>query len=385
MKSIPNCIPYISGNESKYLKECIDTGWISPVGPFVDNFEKIFARYHNVNSAAAVSSGTSAIHLGLISLGVEKNDMVLCPTINFIGSVNPIKYIGADPIFIGIEPESLNIDVNSLYDFFKYEVTYKSKTLFYNKNGRRIKCLIVVHLYGNPADMDPIIEISKKYNLPVLEDAAESLGAKYNNKLVGTIGDIGCYSFNGNKVITTGGGGMVISRDSKKVLTCKHLSTQAKCDNFEFIHDNIGYNYRLSNLCAAVGLAQMESLDDYIQKKREHAFYYQKQFSQKNNIKILFPGSNCYGTFWMTLARIKKSYNQKNTIDKLKNLSKQGIGVRPIWYPIHKMHFYQTYDYYGNDLYNSIYESTFCLPSSVGLTQDEIKKSSEAIIDIFGD
>ncbi|KPA17962.1 pyridoxal phosphate-dependent aminotransferase [Candidatus Magnetomorum sp. HK-1] len=383
MKSIPNCIPFISGNELKYLKECIDTGWISPVGPFVDRFEKKFAYYHNLEYATAVSSGTSAIHLGLISLGVKKNDMVLCPTITFIGSVNPIKYVGADPIFIGIEPDSLNIDINSLYDFFKYEVTIKSKTLIYKKNNRRIKCLMVVHLYGNPANMDPIIDLSHKYNLPVLEDAAESLGAKYNNKLVGTIGDVGCFSFNGNKIITTGGGGMVVSKDSTKVLKCKHLSTQAKNDNFEFIHDQIGFNYRLSNLCAAVGLAQMESLDEYIQKKRENAFLYQKQFSNNDNIKILSPDSNCYGTFWMSLASIRNSSDKNNILKKVKSLSDAGIGVRPVWHPIHTMPLYRSYDYYGNELFKQIYDSTFCLPSSVGLSVDEIKKSSEMIINTF--
>ena len=384
MKTIPNCVPYIAGNENAYLKECIDTGWISSVGPFVDRFEKDFANYHKVGAATAVSSGTAAIHLGLLSLGVKQRDLVLCPTITFIGSVNPIRYLGADPVFLGVEPDTLNLDVKSLDDFLKKETVNKGDELIYKKDGRRISALIVVHLYGVPADMDPIMDCAKHYGLPILEDAAESLGARYKEKLVGTIGDVGCFSFNGNKIITTGGGGMIISKRPEETLHCKHLSTQCKSDSFEFIHDKIGFNYRLSNLCAAVGVAQMERIDDFIERKRAHAERYRAFFFESDAIEILTPPSDCFGTYWMILARTKKSWNRPITfIDQLRSLSNRGFGVRPIWHPIHKMPLYKNSFYFGKHNVEKVYQSTFCLPSSVGLKQEEIEKMAVILCQTF--
>ena len=373
MKNIPNCVPHTAGNEIAYLKECINTGWISPVGPFVDRFEKEFADYHNVESATAVSSGTAAIHLGLMALGIKEGDLVLCPTITFIGSVNPIKYLGAKPVFLGVDSNTLNVNVESLNYFLKTETEKRGDKLVHKRDGHRIGALIVVHLYGNPAEMEPIMDLAQHYGLPILEDAAESLGAKYKGELVGTIGDVGCFSFNGNKIITTGGGGMIISRHPKKTRFCKHLSTQSKSDSFEFIHDNIGYNYRLSNLCAAVGTAQMERLDDFIKRKRDHADYYKKLLSDSRIIEIISPESNCFGTYWMTLAQVKNTGNRPGyMLNKLRILSKNGLGVRPIWHPIHTLSLYKDAIYFGDDNFVNLYQSILCLPSSVGLTQDEI-------------
>ena len=384
MKNIPNCVPHIAGNEITYLKECIDTGWVSPVGPFVDRFEKDFAGYHSVESAAAVSSGTAAIHLGLKALGVKQGDLVLCPTITFIGSVNPIKYLGADPIFLGIEANTLNIDVECLSDYLKTETMRKDDSLFHKKSSRRIGALMVVHLYGNPAAMDPIMGLTKEYGIPVLEDAAESLGAKYRGRLVGTIGNVGCFSFNGNKIITTGGGGMIISQNPEITRFCKHLSTQSKSDPFEFLHDNIGYNYRLSNLCAAVGVAQMERLDEFIKKKREHAAFYETVFSKRSNMEIISPQYDCFGTFWMVLARMQDVGESPGSMMRgLRHLSKSGIGVRPIWYPIHSTPLYQNSLYFGDDKVSEVYHSTFCLPSSVSLTHDDIEMVAQDITSIF--
>jgi aminotransferase in exopolysaccharide biosynthesis len=379
--NIPNCIPDIAGNEIKYLKECIDTKWISSVGPYVDRFETLFSNYHHVSTATAVSSGTAAIHLALKALNVNHNDMVLCPTVTFIGTVNPIFYLGAEPVFIGVESETLNIDIESLVHFFQTETIKNDGRLIYKKNGRLIKAMIVVHLYGNPANMDMIIELSNQYNIPVLEDAAESLGAKYNNRLLGTIGDIGCFSFNGNKIITTGGGGMIISRDEEKTLLTKHMSTQAKTDSFEFLHDQIGYNYRLSNLCAAVGVAQMESLDDFIQKKRQTALYYKELFLKNNKLRILEPEQNCFGTYWMTLTQINPSYRKTGYayLEKIRKLSKQGLGVRPIWYPLHKLPIFKDHNYFGKDNSSDLYQTTFCLPSSVSITNQEMETTVSMI------
>ncbi len=381
MKSIPNCVPQVAGNEIKYLKECIDTGWISPVGPFVDRLEKVFADYHGFKTATAVSSGTAAIHLGLISLGVKPGDLVLCPTINFIGSVNPIRYCGAEPVFLGVDPKTLNIDTDCLLNFLQKETVIKDGNPVYKVTGQRIAALIVVQLYGNPADMDEIIDLALEYKFPVLEDAAESLGARYKGKLTGTIGNVGCFSFNGNKVITSGGGGMVISKDEEITKHCKHLSTQAKVDSFEFKFDNVGYNYRLSNLCAAVGLAQFEHLDEFIQKKREHADAYRKMFKKDGIWEIIDPPEGCYGTYWMVLVRINEK-GSKSLINELRLLSQEGLGVRPIWYPIHMLPLYKDSIYYGVDNYEELYHSVICLPSSVGLTNVEIEYVVEELNNI---
>jgi aminotransferase in exopolysaccharide biosynthesis len=384
MKEIPNCIPHIAGNEIAYLKECIDTGWISSVGPFVDRFEKDFASYHKVELATAVVNGTAAIHLGLLSLGVRPGDSVLSPTVTFIGSVNPIKYLGAEPIFLDVDPDTLNLSVECLDNFLRTETKRQADRLVYKRDGSRISALIVVHLYGNPADMDSIMELSDYYGFSVLEDAAESLGARYKGRLVGTIGDVGCFSFNGNKVITSGGGGMIISRNSERTRWCKHLSTQSKSDSFEFIHDNVGFNYRLSNLCAAVGVAQMERLDEYIKKKRDNAECYRRLFAKSQVIEIISPRPDCFGTYWMSLARIRKtSRTSGSIIVRLRSLSKYGVGVRPIWYPIHKMPLYQDCPYIGRDNVTRLYQSTFCLPSSVGLTEAEIEKSVKIVLETF--
>jgi len=384
MKAIPNCIPYLAGSEMSNLQECIDTGWISSVGPFVDRFEKEFAGYHQLDMAVAVSSGTAALHLGMHALGVKRHDLVLCPTITFVGSVSPIKYLGADPVFLDVEEKTLNLDAQCLEDFLKNETVRRNGSLVYKRSERRIGALVVVHLYGNPADMDPILELSKRFGVPVLEDAAESLGARYKGGLVGTLGDVGCFSFNGNKVITSGGGGMVISRDVAKARYCKHLSTQAKCDDFEFIHDAIAYNYRLSNLCAAVGSAQFDQLDRFISLKRKHAGQYRRLLSAHLNLKIISEPPNCYGTYWMILGQRKGDITDKTSvIEDLRMLSRNGIGVRPIWYPNHLQPPYRDALFHGTHKSYEIYQSTFCLPSSVGLRDDEIATVVQRICETF--
>lgn len=375
---IPNCKPFLTGNELKYLKEAIETEWLSSTGPFVDRLEDLFANYHGVSAAAAVSSGTAAIHLGLISIGVRTGDLVLCPTLTFIGSANPIHYCGADPVFLDIEKESLNLDPKCLENFLQSKTERRYEGIFHKQSGRRIAALIVVHLYGNPAPLEPILELCREYNLPVLEDAAESLGARYKGRLVGTIGDIGCFSLNGNKVITSGGGGIVISRNAESIEQSKHLSTQAKIDKFEFNHDEVGFNYRLSNLCAAVGVAQMEHLNSFIERKRKHATQYKTAFGQQNKWEILQEPKECQGTYWMTLARTLKP-NEESILDKIRSLSQKGIGFRPLWRPLHTLPIFRNSITHGGIQAEKAYHSTFCLPSSVGLSEEEINKVVEAL------
>lgn len=376
---IPNCVPCVAGNELQYLREAVDTGWLSPVGPFVDRFEAMFAEYHGAEAAAAVSSGTAAIHLALIALGVQPGDLVLCPTLTFIGSVNPIRYCGADPVFLDITEDTLNLDPVCLEDFLRTATERRSDGVFHKSTGRRIAAVMVVHLYGNPAPMQSIMSLGQEYGLPVLEDAAESLGARYQGRLVGAMGDIGCFSFNGNKVITTGGGGIIIARKTDHVRLCKHLSTQAKSDPFEFIHDRIGFNYRLSNLCAAVGVAQMENLDAFIKHKRYHAGLYTARLSQDTPWRILQEPEDCFGTYWMVLAQSRQDAGE-SVLDQVRAWSQAGIGVRPVWHPLHTMPVYCDALYHGETCAETCYRQTFCLPSSVGLSEQEIHRVCETLM-----
>lgn len=375
--TIPNYVPRLIGREAEYLKECVDTGWVSSVGPFVDRFEDGFAKYHGVDHAAAVSSGTAAIHLGLVGVGVASGDLVICPTVTFIGTINPVRYCGADPILVDVDARTLNMDLDLLEERLAQETDLTNARLVHRPTGRRIGALLIVHLYGNPMDMDRTLAIARKYGLPVVEDAAESLGARWRNQLVGTFGDAGCFSFNGNKVITTGGGGMLISVKPGFTKRIKHLATQARTDPFEFTHDAIGFNYRLSNLCAAVGVAQMEHLDEFIAAKRGHAASYVQAFGRETGWEIVEEPAGSFGTYWMVLAR--RSRRDEPLIPVLRDLAQRGIGVRPIWMPIHQIPLYANAPAWKTGVAETAYDTVCCLPSSVGLSTDEIARVAEAV------
>lgn len=375
--AIPNYVPRLIGREAEYLKECVDTGWVSSVGPFVDRFEAGFAAYHGVEQAAAVSSGTAAIHLGLIGVGVTAGDLVICPTVTFIGTINPIRYCGADPLLVDVDSRTLNMDLDLLAEQLARETDRTDQGLIHRPTGRRIAALLVVHLYGSPMDMDRTMAIARTYGLPVVEDAAESLGARWGDQLVGTFGDAGCFSFNGNKVITTGGGGMLISVIPGFTKRMKHLATQARTDPFEFTHDAIGYNYRLSNLCAAVGVAQLEHLDAFIAAKRAHAASYAGAFGGDSGWTVVEPAPGSFGTYWMVLAR--RTRREVPLLPQLRELARRGIGVRPIWLPIHQIPLYANVPAWTTGVAEAAYDTTCCLPSSVGLTADEIARVVEAV------
>lgn len=378
MTQVPSCSPHLVGNEIEYLTECVTTGWVSPVGPFVDRFEQVFAAYHQTTQALSVSSGTAAIHLGLIELGVQPNDLVLCPTMTFVGTTNPVRHCGADVVLLDSDPQNLNLDPNCLADFLKTRTERRASTLIHRETGRRISAVIVVHLYGYPANLDSISELAGNFGLPILEDATESLGALYRSNRVGTIAEIGCFSFNGNKIITTGGGGMLIARDVTKVAHARHLATTARTDRFDFIHDEVGYNYRLSNLCAAVGVAQMEQLDEFIRLKRVHADAYRAAFSPTGRWTVLSEPENSFGTYWMTLARPTDA-SISSVLPVIRACAGGGIGVRPVWKPLHTIPAYQGSLYFGGTAAERQYQTTFCLPSSVGLTEEQLQMTVAAL------
>jgi perosamine synthetase len=357
-------IPYINGNEWKYIKDCLDTNWVSSVGSYVDLFERKFSEYLGVDYSIVTSNGTSALHLALRVLGIGEGDEVIVPSLTFIASVNPIKYVGANPVFVDVEADTWNIDYRRIEEL----ITEKTKAI------------IAVHIYGHPANMEPIMKIAKKYNIYVIEDATEGLGSKYKNKPVGTIGDIGCFSFNGNKLITTGGGGMLVTNDEDLASKAKHLSTQAKVvkNNGAFYHDEIGYNYRLPNILAAMGVAQLEKIDEFINRKRQNAQYYNNLLKGIKGIKIQKEKEWACNCYWLYSIVIEDNYGvDRDTL--IKELKKEKIESRPFFYPVHMMEIYR--DCKKGVLENTLnlYKKGINLPSSIELSKSNIEKICSVI------
>ena len=277
---VPLSAPNLKGNELRYVTDAINAEWVSTGGSFISRFEDEFAKYSKVSNAVAVQSGTAALHLCMIESGVGAGDLVIAPALTFVAAVNPIRYVGADPVFLDCD-DSLCLDPDKLERYLEDECQINDGVCFDKLLGKPVKAIVVVHVFGNGADMEHIMGLAKRYNLIVIEDASEAVGTffirgEYKGCMAGTIGDFGAYSFNGNKIITTGGGGMFVSKDAKKAKHARHLSTQAKSDELYFDHDEVGYNYRMTNLQAALGLAQLERLEEFICTKRENYEHYQK-------------------------------------------------------------------------------------------------------------
>ena len=380
---IPLSIPNFEGNEKKYVNEALDAGWVSTGGAFITKFEENLAEYLNIKKVACCQSGTSALHLSLVECKIGRDDIVLVPTITFIAAINPVKYISAEPIFIDCD-DSLCIDPIKLKKFCENECSFVDGKLIFNKTKKFVKAIVVVHIFGNIADMEAIMKIAKEYNLKVIEDATESLGTKYldgkyKGMFAGTIGDFGALSFNGNKIITTGGGGAVIAKDPKTTEHMKFLSTQAKTDPHYYIHDEIGYNYRMTNLQAALGVAQLENLDKFIDRKNKFHEIYQQEFKDFKYGKIL---NFRYGTrsnkwFISLCIEIEKiDCELKDLVEILKN---KGIETRPIWGLIHMQKPYM--DCIAYDMEKSLYyyKRVLNIPSSTQITESDIKIVSSII------
>ncbi len=279
LAQIPLCEPELRGREWEYVKECLDENWISAGGPMLGRFENMVAEYVGASHSVAVASGTAALHIALLVAGVQPDDEVLVSTLTFIAPTNAVRYVGAWPVFIDSDPDYWQMDPECVRDFLEQRCVTRGGELFNEATGRRVSAVLPVHILGHPCDMDPIVAVSRKYGLKVIEDATESLGAKYKGEMAGHLGDIACFSFNGNKLITTGGGGMVVTDNAEWARRADFLINQAKDDPLEYVHSEIGYNYRLSSLQAAVGCAQMESIDDYVQIKRGIAARYQESLA----------------------------------------------------------------------------------------------------------
>lgn len=367
---IPLSVPYITGNEWKYLKECLDTNWVSSAGPFVEKFEEKIAKYTGSKFAVSTINGTSALHIALKLSGIKEGEEVIVSDLTFVAPANAVRYLGAYPIFIDADEEYGQMDVEKLEEFLKKDCVLKKDGLYNKHTKRKIKAILPVHILGGICEMEAIIDLASKYDLKIVEDATEALGTKYKNKMAGTFGNIGVLSFNGNKIITTGAGGMIITDDKEIAGKARYLTTQAKDDPIEYIHNEIGYNYRMPNLLAAFGVAQLEKINEFIEKKRKIAKSYNEAFKEFNYIKTPKEAPNTYNTFWLYTIRIEKN----NKIDRfylMKELEKKKIQTRPLWQPMHLLKIFKSC--FSVDCKNAEEwkEKAISLPCSVALKDKE--------------
>lgn len=356
---IPLCIPKMAGNEWEYVKECFDTNWVSSVGKYVNLFEEKFAQYVNAKEAIVTMNGTAALELALRTLGIGEGDEVIVSSMTFISPVNTIKYVGAEPVFVDVCRDTYVMNAD------KIEEMITNKT----------KAILPVHIYGHPVEMDKVMAIAKKYNLYVIEDATEALGSEYKGKKAGTIGDIGCFSFNGNKLITTGAGGMFVTNNEEWGKRAKYLSTQTKTilENGAFYHEEIGYNYRMPNILAAMGVAQLEKVEEYLEIKIEHAKLYNELLKDAKGITIPVEKQNTKNCFWLYSILIEDNYfiTRDEVMGKLKE---NGIQSRPFFQPVHLMPPYKNCKRGDMSVTDEIAKKGINLPSSVDLSENDIKK-----------
>ena len=373
---IPLHAPQITSKDVKKVNETMRSGWVSTSGELINTFETELSRYTKSKYCIAVSSGTSALHLSLLAIKIEENDEVIVPSVTFIAPVNTINYLGAKPIFMDVD-NYLNIDSIKVIDFLN-KSTYQKNGYTYNiKSKRRIKAIIVVHVFGNPANIEELLKICRKKNIECVEDTAEGLGSFYSkgnlkNRHVGTIGRIGCLSFNGNKIITTGAGGAVITNSKSLYKKVKYLSTQAKDDDIKYIHNEVGYNYRMPNILAALGITQLKSLEENLSKKRKINSIYKKEFAGIKNVKILSEPNYGKSNYWLNVI-IFRNFNKKKYLNEIIDfLNKKGIQARPIWKPNHLQKPYLDSQSFKIKNANKFYLSCLCLPSSSNLSYKEI-------------
>ena len=370
--------PNIAGNEWKYVKECLDTGWVSSVGSFVTKFENMVAEFAGSKFGVATSNGTAALQVALQLAGVQRNDYVIVPNVTFIASVNSIKYTGADPILIDVDTDTWQMDLGVLEQFLETETEIRNGQLLYRKNGRVIRCIMPVHVLGNIGDMDRLVELADKFHLDIVEDSTEALGSYYKNKHGGTFGKMGCFSFNGNKIITTGGGGVIVTNDESLAKKAKHLTTQAKSDPFEYVHDEIGYNYRLVNVLAAMGVAQMELLPSFIQRKKEIDALYKKELSVVGDIRFQDVKADVKPNCWLFTIKTEK---QKEV---LRVLNDNNMQSRPFWVPMNKLRMFAGDIFYNtNDRSDYIYQRCLSVPCSTYIKDEDIKAVAEKIKSVF--
>lgn len=371
---VPLCEPSLTGREREYVDECLRTGWVSTAGPFVNRFEAAFAERLGMPEAVAVASGTAAIHLALLAVGVQPEDEVLVSSMTFIAPANAVRYAGAWPVFIDAEPVSWQMDLQIVRGFLANDCQKTSDGLINRGTGRRVSAILPVHILGHPVDMDGVMEIAAEYGLKVIEDSTESLGAFCRNRPAGTIGHVGCFSFNGNKLITSGGGGMVVSSDLRILKTVRHLSTQAKEPGNEYIHDRIGFNYRLTNVQAALGFAQLEQVDEFLQKKRAIAGLYLSELGGAPGLEFQVEAAWARSAWWLFTILADSSR------ELIAALAAEGISSRPLWQPMHRSAPHAGSFALPCPVADRLFERGVSLPSSVSLSPGDQRRVCEAVL-----
>ena len=386
---VPLSIPNFNGNEKKYVDDALEQGWVSTGGAYITRLEQQLAEFLKVDKAAACQSGTSGLHLALVECGVQPGDMMIVPTLTFIAAVNPVRYQFAEPVFMDCD-ESLCLDPEKLAEFCEKECRLEAQQLVHKKSGRVVKAVIVVHVFGNVADMEAIMSIAGKYHLKVVEDATEALGSHYTagklaGRYAGTIGDFGVYSFNGNKIITTGGGGAVTARCADEVEHLKYLSTQAKDDPQFYIHNEIGYNYRMTNLQAALGVAQMEELQQFIETKHRNYILYKERFQDASFGTLLpFREGTCSNQWFYSLQLREDRLQGKDMRDIIGALQERGVQTRAIWGLIHEQKPYRQNIAYKIEKAPCYSATVLNIPSSTQLTEEDICYAAEQITEVLG-
>lgn len=375
--SIPVSVPQLSGNEWKYVKECLDSEWISSAGPHVTKFEDQFAKRMGVSHAVAVTSGTAALHMALLLAGVGPEEEVILPTITFIAPINAVRYVGAYPLFMDCD-DFLNIDPEKTKAFCETECFFNGTDLINKKTKAKIKALLLVHVLGTPANIAPFMSLAERFHLQLIEDAAESLGSFYRTgaaegKQTGTIGDFGCFSFNGNKLVTAGGGGMILARSGEALERARYYTTQAKDEAERFLHHHVGYNYRLNNLQAAVGCAQLEQLDYFLAVKRKNFSLYEEALAGIPGVQLLGEPEYGQSNYWLYTLRVDETKYGRSTQELKQALKNAGIETRWIWHPNHLQIPYRQCQTYRLEQSPDIQKKYLNLPSSVGLKPEEIQ------------
>jgi len=375
---IPLSVPKIEGNESKYVLDCLNTGWISSAGSYVNQFEDMVAKYAGAKYGVACMNGTVGLHIAQVLLGITKDDHVIAPNITFIATLNAIKYTGAQPILIDVDINNWQMDLGLLEQYLEQNTEFKTTKsgtyCFDTTTNKRVRAIMPVHVLGNIGNMDRLLSISKKYHLDIIEDSTEALGATFKNKHAGTFGKIGVFSFNGNKIISTGGGGVIVTDDQAIAKKARHLTTQAKISAMDYIHDEIGYNYRLVNVLAAIGVAQMETFNATLQSKASMDRFYRKHLNNIGDIKFQQIPDGTHPNGWLFTFRTSKMRQL------LAYLNSNGVQARPFWMPMNQLEMFKKDIYITNtNVAATVYDTSISIPSSTGITNKQLQTVVETI------
>lgn len=380
---IPLSVPVIRGNEWAYTKQCLDDNWVSSAGEFVVRFEQVVAERAGVGHAVATVNGTAALQVALRLAGVKSGDEVLVSTLTFIAPVNAIRYLGGTPVFIDAEPNYWQMDPLGVRNYLERHCERRDGRTYNRETGSRVSAIVPVHILGHPVDIDPIRAAADEYGIPLVEDATEALGSRYRGRPVGSLGQSACFSFNGNKIVTTGGGGMLVSDDKALAGRARYLTTQAKDDPVEYIHRDIGYNFRLTNVLAAIGVAQLEQLDEYVAAKRAIAERYREAFAAVPGVTFMREAPWASGTFWLSTALFDEEITGIGSRDVLRGLERANIQARPLWQPIHLSPAHRDLPRVSLPVAERVNRRALSLPCSVDLQPEQQERVIGTILELL--